>query len=218
LNRLDRRTFARVVAALAGAAGGLAAAPGAAIAGSLTNDERAALERGEVVRRPVDADLEDGLYQGGVSYALVDAPAAFVLEMLANVGVYTEILALTLEANPVGEKGSDKLVFFKHGGSLGTASYTMRVRREGAAGVVRFWMDPAFDHEIDDIWGYVRIDALGPEKSLATYAVLCNLGMLFRVLFGERIRQYALDTPGHIRNVAGSRYQAAKAELPSLTR
>ena len=76
-------------------------------------------------------------------------------------------------------------------------------------------MDPAFDHEIDDIWGYVRVDPLGPERSLATYAVLCDLGMLFRVLFGEKIREFALDTPGHIRYVAGSRYKAEEG-LPPL--
>ncbi len=212
---MNRRAFGRIVAAIAGAAGGIAAAPGVALAGSLTSEEQAALARGEVVRRSVDADLEEGLYQGGVAYALVDAPAAFVLEMLAEVAVYKEILALTLEANPVGKKGRDKLVFFKHGGNLGTASYTMRVQNADKGGVIRFWMDPAFDHEIDDIWGYVRVDPLGPEKSLATYAVLCDLGMLFRVLFGEKIRELALDTPGHIRYVAGSRYQAGKG-LPPL--
>lgn len=215
---MNRRAFGRIVAALAGATSGIAAAPGVALAGSLTSEEQAALARGEVVRRSVDADLEDGLYQGGVSYALVDAPAAFVLEMLADVAVYKEILALTLEANPVGKKGKDQLVFFKHGGSLGTASYTMRVQKADKGGVIRFWMDPAFDHEIDDIWGYVRVDPLGPEKSLATYAVLCDLGMLFRVLFGEKIREFALDTPGHIRYVAGSRYQATRGGLPDVTR
>ena len=202
---MNRRSFGRALAAVAGSLTGLAAER--ALAGGLTKEENAALSRGEVVRRPLDFDLEEGLMQGGLSYAIVDAPAAFVLEMLAEVSVYKDILALTLEAKRVGERGNDTLVFFKHGGDLGTASYTMRVRPADATGTIRFWMDPAFDHEIEDIWGYVRVTPIGAEQCLATYAVLCDVGTIFRLLFGEKIREYALDTPGHIRFVAGSRYQ-----------
>lgn len=211
---MNRRAFGR---ALLAAASTLALGAREALAGSLTPDERAALERGEVVRRPVDADLDAGLYLGGVSYALVDAPAPFVLAMLQDPSVYMEILALTLEATPTGAKGKDQLVFFKHGGSLGTASYTMRIQSADPTGTIRFWMDPAFEHEIEDIWGYVRVEALGPETCLATYAVLCDLGTLFRVLFGEKIRQFALDTPGHIRFVAGSRYQRIQSPSPAAS-
>ena len=201
---MDRRTFGRALAVMAGSLAGLAA--DTAHARGLSAGEKAALERGEVVRRALDFDMEEGLMQGGLAYAIVEAPAAFVLGMLADVGVYKDILALTLEAKAVGKKGDDTLVFFKHGGSLGTASYTMRVRPADATGTIRFWMDPAFDHEIEDIWGYVRVESLGAERSLATYAVLCDVGTFLRLLFGEKIRRFALDTPGHIRNVAGSRY------------
>jgi hypothetical protein len=154
------------------------------------------------VKRSVDADLDEGSYIGGVSYAVVNAPAAHVLAMLQNVGVYREILALTIEAKDVGEKGGDQLVYFKHGGRLGTAGYTMRVRKPDRSGVIRFWMDPAFEHEIEDVWGFVRVDELGPERCLATYAVLCDLGAIIRLMFGERIRDYALDTPAHLKYVA----------------
>lgn len=209
---MNRRAFGRLLAVIGGAIAGLSSRR--ALAGSLTSAERAALERGEVVKRPQDADLDEGFYIGGVSYALVDAPAAFVLAMLQDVTVYKEILALTLEARPAGAKGKDQLVFFKHGGSLGTASYTMRIQPADAGGVIRFWMDPAFDHEIEDLWGFVRVEALGPELSFATYAVLCDLGTVLRVVFGERVRDYALDTPGHVRFVAGSRYRSTTIDVP----
>lgn len=204
---MNRRAFGRAI-------GGLVLGAGATLAKSaeaepLTPSEKEALGRGETVRRPVDADLEEGTYIGGVSYAVVGAPAGFVLAMLHEVAVYRSILALTLEASDAGEKGGDKLVYFKHGGSLGTAGYTMRIQKADRGGVIRFWMDPAFDHEIEDIWGFVRVEALGPASCLATYAVLCDLGGLFRVLFGERIRKYALDTPGNLRRVAEANYAAA---------
>lgn len=205
---MNRRAFGRAIL------GGLALGAGAtlvrsAAADPLTPSEKEALGRGETVRRPVDADLEEGTYIGGVSYAVVGAPAAFVLAMLHEVATYRSILALTLEVTDVGEKGGDKLVYFKHGGSLGTAGYTMRIQKADRGGVIRFWMDPTFDHEIDDIWGFVRVEPLGPASCLATYAVLCDLGGLFRVLFGERIRKHALDTPGHLRRVAEGDYATA---------
>ena len=204
---MNRRSFGRAIGALLATSG--ASISAGARAEPLTPAEREALGRGETVRRPVDVDLEQGTYIGGVSYAVVNAPAGFVLAMLHQVAVYRSILALTIEANDAGTKGGDQLVFFKHGGRLGTASYTMRIQKADREGVIRFWMDPAFEHEIEDVWGFVRVEALGAASCLATYAVLCDLGGIVRVLFGERIRRYALDTPASIKRVAESDHAAA---------
>lgn len=209
---MNRRAFARACAALAACASALP--PARAHATPLTDAERDALDRGESVRRHVDADLEEGTYIGGLSYCVAEAPAPFVLAMLADASVYKRILALTLEAAPAGRKGADQLVRFEHGGKLGTAAYTMRVRPADPEGVIRFWMDPAFDHEIEDVWGYVRVEPLGPARCLVTYAVLCDLGTVIRVLFGERIRDYALDTSEHVRRVAAERYSARVLAVP----
>jgi hypothetical protein len=207
---VNRRAFGRALAGLAVSAGALHA--GRARAEPLTVAEKEALDRGECIRRPVDADLEEGTYIGGVSYGVAEAPAPFVLAMLADVSVYKRILALTLEANLTGKKGADSLVYFKHGGKLGTAGYTMRIQPADPGGVIRFWMDPSFDHEIEDVWGFVRVVALGPSRCLVTYAVLCDLGTVIRIVFGERIRELALDTPAHVRWVAAERW----AEQPRM--
>jgi hypothetical protein len=205
---VNRRAFGRALAAFAASAGALHA--GRASAEPLTKVERDLLGGGRCVKRPVDADLEAGTYIGGVSYCVAEAPAPFVLAMLANVSIYKRILALTLEASPVGKKGADQLVYFKHGGDLGTAGYTMRVSPADSHGVIRFWMDPAYDHEIEDVWGFVRAEPLGPSSCLVTYGVLCDLGTVIRLVFGERIRDFALDTPEHVRWVAAERYFAPK--------
>ncbi|MEZ4302789.1 MAG: hypothetical protein R3B70_48145 [Polyangiaceae bacterium] len=211
---MDRRTFTRALASLAlpSAAASIPLLPSLARAAPLTRAEHDALNKGECVRRAVDAELESGVYLGGVSYCIAEAPAPFVLDMLKDVSLYKRILALTLEASPVGTKGKDQLVFFKHGGKLGTASYTMRIQPADPSGVIRFWMDPAFDHEIEDIWGFVRVEPLAPARCLATYAVLCDLGTVLRLLFGEKVRDFALDTPEHIRWVAADRYSASQRD------
>lgn len=204
---MKRRDFARAIAAAWLSFG--AFGEGTAVAGELTESERETLERGGVVRRNVDAELEEGTYIGGVAYALARVPAPFVLAMMRDVATYKRILPMTLEAKATGQKGKDKLVYFKHGDGT-TAAYTMRVRDADGEGVIRFWMDPAFEHEIDDIWGYLRIEALGPEACLVTYAVLCDLGLILRVAFGEEVRSFALKTPGNLKTIAESEYSAAK--------
>jgi hypothetical protein len=207
---VNRRSFGRAIAALVASAGALHA--GRARGEPLTRAERDLLAGGRCVRRPVDADLEQGTYIGGVSYCVAEAPASFVLAMLADVSVYKEILALTLEARPVGKKGADTLVYFKHGGELGTAGYTMRVQPADSKGVIRFWMDPSYEHEIEDVWGFVRAEPRDASTCLVTYAILCDLGTITRLLFGERIRDFALDTPEHVKWVALERYRASKAQ------
>src|SRR5262245_42186673 len=106
------------------------AASGQASADSLTRDERARLEHGEVVKRELSMDLDRGHYVGGVSYAIVQAAPDAVMAALGDVSAYRAILPLTLEAREVDRHGADTFIALKHGGRLGSASYTMRVRKE----------------------------------------------------------------------------------------
>ncbi len=170
-----------------------------AAASGLTADEQRRLARGEVVRRHTTVELERGRYVGGVSYAIVEAPTAVVMAALSDVATYRTILPLTLEARQLRRRGRDSLVFFRHGGRLGTAAYVAHVRRESPR-LVRFWLDPSFPHDFDDAWGYFRVTPLGARGTLVTYAALVNLGFgLTRLLFEEKVREHALGTPGLIR-------------------
>ncbi len=207
---LLRRTFGASVLATAAASVATLNTSFAAAA-PFSSDEIALLENGGLLERPVDTEFEGETYMGGVSYSIVNAPAAFVLAILQNVAVYKTILSLTLEAEAKGKKGNDTLVYFKHGGRLGTAGYTMRVQPADKEGVVRFWMDREFDHEIEDVWGFVRVEPRGKERCLATYGVLCDLGTLLRIMFGERIRSYALETPSNLKRLAEGDFATLKS-------
>jgi len=182
-----------LLAVLAG--GALVAASPLARADSLTPQERSRLASGDVIRRHVDFDTADGPYFGGISYGVIDASPAEVMRALLDVNTYRSILPLTLEAREVGRKGDNSLVFFRQGGRLGTASYTLLVRRESPS-LLRFWLDPAFPHEIEDCWGYFRVQPFGAQKTLLTYAAVLRLELGFvRMFFSEKIRSFAMDTP-----------------------
>lgn len=165
----------------------------------LSTAELRRLSRGEVVRVPLDLDLSNGDYFGGVSYAVIRAPGDVVMSVLLDPASYTSILPLTLEARIIGNQGDDRKLFLKQGGKLGTASYVLVVRRE-SPGLIRFWLDPSEPHEIGDCWGYFRVQPWGKQASLLTYAALVHLEAgLVKLLFSEKIRSYALGTPGLVR-------------------
>lgn len=161
----------------------------------LSAEEQLALERGEVVRRPIDVDLPEGDYFGGIAYGLVEAAPAEVMRTLLDITAYRAIFPLTMEVREVGRKGGNRLIFFRHGGRLGSASYTAIVRRQSPS-VIRFWLDPDSPHEVEDCWGFFRVEAFPAGKTLLTYAALLRLEMgVIKLLFSERIRAFALRTP-----------------------
>jgi len=179
--------------------------PSSALAGALTLDEQMALARGEVVTRKLAIDFELGHYVGGVSYVIIRAPARDVMDALEDVKVYTHILPLLQKASVVGAAGRDPLVTLVHHTRIGTATYTVRVRRE-APTLIRFWMNRAYPADLDDCWGFFRVTRIDRDTSLFTYGALLNLGMGFAHLFFEsKIQGYALSTPDLVRRYVEER-------------
>lgn len=168
-------------------------------AGGLTDDERAALGRGEVVARPLAFALDDGRYVGGVSYVIIRAPVRDIMDALEDVSTYPNLLPLLAEARLVRSRGDESVVKLTHYTRFAKASYTLRVRRD-APTLVRFWLDRAYPADLEDCWGFFRVTRINKDTSLLTYATLMNLGFgVARFLFESKIQGYALSTPGLVR-------------------
>jgi hypothetical protein len=198
---VPRRARRRSLIQLAGGAALGALVPArTARAAPLSPEEVARLAAGEVVRVPLDLDLPQGSYFGGLSYAVVRAPVAEVTAVLNDPSTYTSILPKTLESRVLRSGERDRQVYLRHGGRAGSAAYVLTVRRE-SMGMFRFWLDPSQPHEIADLWGYFRVQPWDKEASLATYAALLRLDFgVVKMLFSEVIRRYALSTPGLLRD------------------
>jgi hypothetical protein len=201
------RTRRRSLIQLAGAAALATLVPERRAAASpLPAGDLAHLERGEVVRRELDLELPAGDYFGGLSYAVIHAPVAEVMAVVADPASYRAILPMTLEARVLSRSGRDVQVFLRQGGRLGSAGYVLLARRE-SQGLLRFWLDPREPHDIADCWGYFSAKPWGSEGSLLTYAALIRLedGMV-KFLFKETIRKFALGTPGLVRAYVHARH------------
>jgi hypothetical protein len=186
----------------------LASAP-AARGDVLSERESIRLERGEtVIREHTWEPGRSARFIGGVTYTVVDATAPEIAAMFDDVDAYRRVLPRTKRARLVSiERNGDRLVELVQGTALVEATYTIRVRQDAPTSTrreVRFWLEPTRPHEIDDAWGFFRIEpfigASGEQRVLLTYAILVDIGPgIVRELFEERVRAALLSVPQLVR-------------------
>jgi hypothetical protein len=165
----------------------------------LSADEEKRLARGGVVKRTFDVDLPQGDFIGGVAYVIISASPSDVLEVLLEPSSYLHIFALTQEARLLAREGDDLIIYLRQGGKSISGEYAVRARRETSS-LVRFWLDPSRPHDIADCWGFFRLDPAPGGKTLLTYGALLHLEFgVMKLLFQEKIRGYALETPARLR-------------------
>jgi hypothetical protein len=167
---------------------------------AMVRSEREALLAGEVVSRPMHFDTQNGSYRGGLSYSLVNAPAAAVLSALSNVETLPQALPNTKSARLIDVRGGLARVELVHGGGT---TYTVHIQRTATAccrSELRFWLDSSRPHDINDVFGFFRVEPFGEGKSLVTVAAALDLGSgLTSLLFSDAIERRVLSTPGRIR-------------------
>ena len=177
-------------------------APPLARADTLSAAESTRLARGEtVIRERTWEPGQSARYIGGVTYTIVDAAAAEISTVLEDVASYKRLMPRTKRVKLLGiEPNGDRLVELVQGTALVEAEYTIRVRHYPARREVRFWLEHSRHHEIDDAWGYFRLEpfatASGEQRSLLTYAVLVDTGPgIVRELFEAKVRAALLSVP-----------------------
>jgi hypothetical protein len=181
---------------------------------ALSRAEREALLGGEVVARPMQFETDSGSYRGGVSYSVVNAPAAAVLSALSNVDTLPQALPHTKSARLIDVRGGLARVELVHGDGT---TYTVRIERSAPRSELRFWLDSSRPHDISDVFGFFRVEPFGPGKSLVTVAAALDLGPgITSLFFSDAIERSVLSTPGQIRNYVEPR-ALALLEAPGWT-
>src|SRR5262249_28281424 len=129
-----------------------------------------------------------------------------VMAIANDPGTYTEILSATKEARIMSRRGRDMQVYLRQGEWFASVSYVMLVRRE-SSNLLRFWLDPSESHDLDDGWGFLRVDpwikppwfrmyARPRPRSIITWGMLMRIDSHERKLrYSEVIRRGAMATP-----------------------
>jgi hypothetical protein len=166
----------------------------------LSSRELDTLKAGGLLARALNFDQGGGHYVGGVSYQVVDASPELVLAVLSDVRNWPEALPRTKRAQLIeGAAAGLSRVELVQGGSVVQARYTVVLER-AEAGTIRFWLDPSRPHDIEDAWGFFRVQPLPGGRSLITVGAALDVGDgLVRLLFEDKVAQMMLGAPRQIR-------------------
>jgi hypothetical protein len=135
---------------------------------------------------------------------LVKAPPEIVLAELATVDNLPRMLPFTLAARVVERSSEGTFVELTQGKAPFVGSYTVHLVRE--RGQLSFWLDRGRPSNVDDLWGYFRVQPFEEGSTLLTVAVALDLGPgVTRWLFEDRIQRVVLSTPGKIRHFVEQR-------------
>jgi hypothetical protein len=191
---------------------------GTARAVVLSPAENARLSRGETVEYPQALDLRSGRYVGGITYTVLETSPAELDSLLEDVSTFPRILPNTRDVSFVGRDRSDLLIWLRQGTALFNSSYTIRVRANPGQRpddrIVRFWLDRARPHGIDDASGFFRYETLAPTSSgkprvLLTFGIWVDIGPgIVRSLFEGRIQRIILTVPQRLRAYLAERAHA----------
>ncbi len=167
----------------------------------LSRLEREALLGGDIVSRPMHFQTASGSYVGGLSYTIVHAPAANVLVALSSVEALPQALPRTKTARLIDVRGSEARVELVQGKGALEAAYTVRLERVPGRSELRFWLDPSRPHDIEDVFGFFRVEPFGEGRSLVTVAAAVDLGSgVASLFFSDAVERTVLSAPRHIRD------------------
>ena len=172
---------------------------------SFSTEELATLAAGDLLIERSTYDRGSEHYVGGVSYLVVDLPAARLSAVARDVSAIPALLPhvsdvqlLEVTAGGVGR------IRITHTLGPTSGSYTLRIAFFEAGTFGRFSIEPSEGSAVLDGWGYVRLTPIGAgERTLVTYAVLFDLGPgVLRSLFESRIQDAALSYPRRLAHAA----------------
>jgi carbon monoxide dehydrogenase subunit G len=192
----------------------------------LSNEERASLDQGALVQRPIVERRGSLDLMGGTSYQVINAPLRVVWNALLDVEHYHRMMPSVREAKLVQTDPRERLVFMRQGAGPIERAYYLKVRAYEDRGDITFSVDEARPHNVRAAWGFytVRPYADG-SKTLLAYGVMADLdiGGLGAFLRGD-MHDWLLKVPWTVKRfVEGSgRYiykkmwsEAASAAKPS---
>jgi hypothetical protein len=169
--------------------------------GAPAGAERRLLAAGDVVTRPLDFERGEFHYVGGIARVVVRASPERVLAAIHDVQALRSMLPNTKQAALVDAAGSSRRIELLQGNSLVEAKYTVKLSPDGRPGELGFRLDQSRPHDIDDVYGYFKVERFDDEHSVVTVAAAVDVGSgLSEFLFGKKVQDVILSTPYKMRD------------------
>jgi hypothetical protein len=177
------------------------------------------LAAGAVVTRPLDFERGDSHYVGGIASGLVPAPPERILAAIHDVGALRAMLPHTKQVALVDANGTARRIELLQGSSLVEAKYTVELSPDGRPNELGFHLDPSRPHDIDDVYGYFKVERFDDKQSIVTIAAAVDVGSSFKVmLFGKKVQDVILSTPHAMRDYFARAEQSSGAPFVAVNR
>lgn len=181
----------------------------AAVDVAKTAPERTLLAAGAVLSEPLDFYEGERHYIGAVSTGLMAGTPERVLTAFADPAALAEMLPRTKRVTLVDDQPSGKRIELQQGNAVVDATYT--VTFVPGDNELTFRLDRTRRHDIEDVYGFVRVERFDEQRSVVTLGAAVDVGSgLTQMLFGRKVQDVILSTPYSMRD-----YFARLSPLPS---
>jgi hypothetical protein len=170
--------------------------------GDLTLDERAAVDRGDLVARPLRETRDGRLWIGGVSYQRMARPRDEVWRAIHDVAHWRDMLPAATETRVEDAGTHEHLVEVHQAYGPMQARYTLRVHFDDGAHRCSFALEADRPHDIRDGRGLLEVHRVGgaPHASILVFAVRADPGDGFLMpLVLDSLETWSLRVPSTVR-------------------
>lgn len=144
---------------------------------ALTRAERALLDEGELVTRPVTEQRGRLRLIGGTSYQVIDrAPETVWRALRGDSADYRHMLPAVHRATERRRSPGFRVIHFDHRVGIVRVGYALRFQFDDSQHVVMFQLDESESHDIRAAWGFFRVRRWHDGRALVSFGSLVDIG------------------------------------------
>ncbi len=183
---------------------GAAATPNAAARGTASPspfhasaEDMARVVRGECVSFVAEEPVLGQRRMVLLAYQRLRTSRAHLARAMVDPNAYLTVLPRTQDAFVAKRSGDTTWIGLRQGTALVQLRYVMRVEPSEDRALYRFWIDERYAHDLDDAWGFMRLEAFPGSRGLregevgdylVSYGLVFDLGGgILQSMFSERI-------------------------------
>jgi ribosome-associated toxin RatA of RatAB toxin-antitoxin module len=166
----------------------------------LSGAERASLNRGQLVMRPMERRHGDLKLVGGVAWQVIDLPSESVWKAVTDYGNYRRFIPVAIESLVTHKDAKGSTVRMRHARGPIDMEYSLHLSVKESTKTASFKVDKARKHDIREGWGYFAVEPFGPTKSLVTFGIFADVGDgIFAGLVRPKVQDWMLRVPAELR-------------------
>ena len=169
-----------------------------------SEEERVALDAGEIVVRARSATEGQLTLFGGTSFQAIDRTADEVWRAVHDITRFHEMLPETRSTTPVGELNGARLVRFEHAYGPIHAQYHLAMRWNEREREMRFALDDTHPNDLRRAHGFLDVRSYPHDRSraLVTWGILADMGGdgLVSSIFRPTVHDWMLRVPTTMRS------------------